>query len=419
MSNVITFASSKGGSGKTTLTATIGSLLTELGYSVLLVDCDEATNGLTLLFIDKINDYPAVSGTPREDCFGVFDPYDHVGHYSDAVEVSENLYVCPASFTFDKKPQFSTENFSQQLKCIVEYHNKFDFILLDAQAGADDISLVAISKAVSQAVIIVSEYDPLSAAGVERLKAIAGDSLGFDRTWILLNKMLPEFVEKFSEFLSVSHYLPPIPWTADVVRAYAKRELALNFVGGNDYTLAILQTAKSFPVTGIREKIEKWSELKAASLRQPILSQYDDYERLLNAAIHRSRQIKDVQRRTALLAFLLPTMLTAAGAFYYIWLPERDSKLNTETILEWVSIFTAIIIFSLGSVIFYTAGGNGLSLINKILSYVGISLGGLDHELELSRLERQVGLYTEKLRELEFLKAADIDALISDQFIRR
>ena len=50
---VICFASAKGGSGKTVITATIGSFLAALGKRVLLIDTDAATNGLTLLISRK------------------------------------------------------------------------------------------------------------------------------------------------------------------------------------------------------------------------------------------------------------------------------------------------------------------------------------------------------------------------------
>ena len=51
---VLCFASAKGGSGKTVITATIGAFLSALGKRVLLVDADAATNGLTLLYIKEV-----------------------------------------------------------------------------------------------------------------------------------------------------------------------------------------------------------------------------------------------------------------------------------------------------------------------------------------------------------------------------
>src|SRR5207244_1355802 len=132
------------------------------------------------------------------------------------------------------------------------------YIFLDAQAGADPFAHVAMSKGVSHEVIIVSEYDPLSAAGVERLKGLFREDLTYDRTWVLLNKMLPDFVQSFSDFMEVAKYASPMPWDADVVRAYARRRLALDAEKGNDFTLAVMQTLKSILGPDIETDLDIW-----------------------------------------------------------------------------------------------------------------------------------------------------------------
>ncbi len=91
-------------------------------------------------------------------------------------------------------------------------------------------------RGISDEVIIVSEYDPVSAAGVERLKGLLREDLTIDRTWILLNKLLPDFVQSFTDFLEVVKYPNPIPWDAEVVKAYARRKLALDLNYGNNHT---------------------------------------------------------------------------------------------------------------------------------------------------------------------------------------
>lgn len=128
-------------------------------------------------------------------------------------------------------------------------------------------------RSVSDEVVIVSEFDPLSAAGVEMMKRSIGDDLGYARTWILLNKILPEFIKGYGEFMSVTKYLPPIPWDIDVVRAYAKRELAFDIDGTNDFTLALIQTSRLLLDSVCHDDIETWMEERAYSLKAPILNQ--------------------------------------------------------------------------------------------------------------------------------------------------
>ena len=173
------------------------------------------------------------------------------------------------------------------------------------------ISFVAMDKTISDFVVIVSEYDPMSAAGVERLKGLSPDNLSYDRTWILLNKLLPEFVEKFSEFLSVSHYLPPLPWTAEVVRAYSRRQLALNFDKGSEYTMAMLQLIRSLPIDGMDKMVELWLENKAETLKQPIEVQIGDTYDIVRSL---NREIDLTKRRSSKIRLLITSASIAISA---------------------------------------------------------------------------------------------------------
>ena len=91
--------------------------------------------------------------------------------------------------------------------------------ILDAQVGTDIYSQIAIENA--DEIVIVSEYNPISAEGVERLKRLFSEYLQYENTWVLFNKILPEFSKSLGDFLSVVQYLSPIPWDAEVVRACA------------------------------------------------------------------------------------------------------------------------------------------------------------------------------------------------------
>ena len=114
------------------------------------------------------------------------------------------------------------EVFTTNLKKAIESESEYDFIFLDAQAGTD-LYAKETAKLADQC-IIVSEFDPVSAQGIERLKVHFSDILDPRRTWVLFNKILPEFAQAIGEGLAVARYLPPIPWDADVVRAFANRD---------------------------------------------------------------------------------------------------------------------------------------------------------------------------------------------------
>lgn len=190
----------------------------------------------------------------------------------------------------------------------------YDYIFLDAQAGADAYAEVAVSPEVSDEVVIVTEYDPVSAAGVERLKAIFGDSLAYPRTWILLNKMLPDFVSSFSEFLEIARYLSPVPWDAQVVRAYARRTLALDTERGNDHTLAVLNTLRGMLGDELGEDLDRWLDSRAEAIQAPIRDQLAETRDELDAVTGRQHQLKEASRRRGRRAnILLWGSLVVAG----------------------------------------------------------------------------------------------------------
>jgi cellulose biosynthesis protein BcsQ len=196
------------------------------------------------------------------------------------------------------------------LRCVERHRDDYDYIFLDAQAGSDEFAQIAINPRISDRVIIVCEYDPMSAAGVERLKALFPDELGYRRTWVLLNKMLPEFVKSFRDFMEISRYLSPVPWTADVVRAYARRELALDLDEGNEFTVAIVQTLRTLLESGEREELERWLDEHTYELRRPVSKQLEELDAELDA---RRRERARLRRATALRSAMAFVIAVAAG----------------------------------------------------------------------------------------------------------
>jgi cellulose biosynthesis protein BcsQ len=417
MVKVICFASAKGGSGKTTLTATFAAFLAEVGYKVLLLDCDEATNGLTLLHIDRVNSYPDEMQIPRSEALGLFDIVGDSGRPPDVIGIGPGLWLGPATFSFVPRSPQSPDEFDRAIGSTISMLGEnFDFIFLDAQAGSDPVSLVAMSERRSDLVVVVSEYDPLSAAGVERLKALSGSSLSFDRTWIVLNKMLPEFISSFSDFLSVSHYLPPLPWTADVVRAYARRQLALNFETGNEFTLAALQSLKAIPLPGLRDKLEKWSEKKAAMLREPINEQYSDLEialkevsQQLSAKRYKYLQRSNFIRMLAGVALVLVVQIAFLAFFNYARVSEDIASVG---LVPWLTDIRSVPIMLMFGVVLAATLYFMRRITSVALRFEYSNDSDIESDVELGRLSRQRDIYRERLRELEAIRAADYNTIV-------
>jgi chromosome partitioning protein len=261
---VLSLASAKGGTGKTVLTATFGNILASVGKKVLLIDTDAATNGLSLFYLHKVVDRDSISSK-----MGLFET--KISGAATPLKINENLDLIPTTYRFQNTETVPFDFYEAALRnTMAKYRDHYDYIFLDTQAGSDQFARVALSPRICDNVVIVSEYDPMSAAGIERLKALFSEELAFQRTWILLNKLLPDFVRSFSEFLEVARYLTPIPWNADVVRAYARQRLALDLIDGNEYTFAAMQALAKLLRDKDRDDLEEWLRARVGSVRKSL-----------------------------------------------------------------------------------------------------------------------------------------------------
>jgi len=297
---VICVASAKGGSGKTVFTSALGHLLAALNRRTLVIDTDAATNGLSLFYLNEVITQREKVESQAEDegksarlsAAGIFELAQGKGQLR-TVALGPKLDLLPATFRFLNTESVSADSFLVSLEETLDLaEESYDFVLLDAQAGSDSIAAISMRPEISDQVVLVSEYDPLSAAGAERLKSLFPEALTYERTWMLINKMLPEFAPSLGEFLHIAKYLSPIPWNAEVVRAYAQRSLALDLKHGNDYTLAITQAARGLLGPDMEADIDKWIDARAAAVREPINRQIHDLETEAEGIILERRKLR-------------------------------------------------------------------------------------------------------------------------------
>lgn len=411
---VFCMASAKGGSGKTVLTATFGTFLAALGKKVLLIDTDAATNGLSLLYFKEVmmrGEFALSEGRKPRGIYELSTGEDT----PEIVQLDSKMHLIPATYGFINTETKSPLAYEELLKRVLpNLRESYDYIFLDAQAGSDVYAEVAMKRGISDVVVIVSEYDPMSAAGVERLKGFFREDLTYVRTWVLLNKMLPDFVKSFSDFMEVAKYLSPIPWDAEVVRAYARRRLALNLDEGNEYTLAVMQTIKSLLGDEITKDLTEWSKQKADLIRRPILDQFEKVE-------HQIEALSEERRRTRsrrLVRLLMPVSLLlslavfgwgsfSASSILKDWLAKTVNNNLAASILiaalPFISIFAFIALF-------------GENIVSKFFR----------SNNEDAQLRRQLSYLESKYRKLRMLAESDLETLLkkdkslmedSDRFI--
>ncbi|HHU48355.1 MAG TPA: septum site-determining protein MinD [Clostridiales bacterium] len=145
MGEVIVITSGKGGVGKTTTTANIGTALALAGKKVVLIDADIGLRNLDV-----------VMGLENRIVYDLVDAVEGVCRLKQALirdKRFEGLYLLPAAQTRDK----NAVSPAQMQKLCEELKEHFDFILIDSPAGIEQGFKNAIAGADKAIVVTVPE----------------------------------------------------------------------------------------------------------------------------------------------------------------------------------------------------------------------------------------------------------------------
>ena len=143
MGEVIVVTSGKGGVGKTTTTANLGTGLSLLGKKVVLIDTDIGLRNLDV-----------VMGLENRIVYDLVDVIEGNCRLKQALikdKRFEGLYLLPAAQTRDK----SAVNPTQMVKLCEDLKREYDYILIDCPAGIEQGFKNAIAGA-DQAVVVTT-----------------------------------------------------------------------------------------------------------------------------------------------------------------------------------------------------------------------------------------------------------------------
>ena len=153
---IISIVNHKGGTGKSTTTANLGSALANEGFKVLLVDLDAQGNLSYSLGITELN--RSISHLFLEECL-----------LQEAIYQYENLSVIPANHSLanvEISIANATERFNH-LKDILAAAVGYDYILIDCPPSLSLLNANALNA--SQGVIIPMQMEVLSVKGLEMI----------------------------------------------------------------------------------------------------------------------------------------------------------------------------------------------------------------------------------------------------------
>ena len=149
MSEVIVITSGKGGVGKTTTTANVGTGLAKLEKKVVLIDTDIGLRNLDV-----------VMGLENRIVYNLVDVVEGNCRYKQALIKDKrypNLFLLPSAQTRDK----TSVSPEQMKKLVDELREEFDYILLDCPAGIEQGFKNAIAAADRALVVTTPEVSAI------------------------------------------------------------------------------------------------------------------------------------------------------------------------------------------------------------------------------------------------------------------
>ena len=188
MGRVIVVTSGKGGVGKTTVTANLGSALALMGRKVLVIDMDIGLRNLDV-----------VLGVENRVVYDIVDVLEGKCRLKQAFvrdKRIDGLMMLPASQTRDKSDISET----QMIELLDELKKIFDFILLDCPAGIEQGFRNSIAGA--EEAIIVTMPEVSAVRDADRVAGLLAGN-GIAPPWLVINRLRKNLVRK-GDMLDVS-----------------------------------------------------------------------------------------------------------------------------------------------------------------------------------------------------------------------
>jgi septum site-determining protein MinD len=187
MARVITITSGKGGVGKTTTTANLGTALAMLGARVVVVDADIGLRNLDV-----------VMGLENRIVYDLVDVIEGRARLRQALIKDKRLtelYLLPAAQTRDKDCVSSDD----MVELVKQMNETFDFVLVDSPAGIEGGFRNALAAA--DEVLIVTTPEVSAVRDADRVVGLV-ESVEKGPPRLVVNRVKPRLIDR-GEMLSM------------------------------------------------------------------------------------------------------------------------------------------------------------------------------------------------------------------------
>ena len=181
MGEVLVVTSGKGGVGKTTTTANLGTSLAMSGNKVALVDADIGLRNLDV-----------VMGLENRIVYDLVDVVEGFAKLKNALikdKRFETLYLLPAAQTKDK----NAVSPDQMKKLVTDLKQDFDFVLIDCPAGIEQGFRNAVAGA--DKAIVVATPEVSSVRDADRIVGLL-EAQELKQPFLVINRIRPAMVRK-------------------------------------------------------------------------------------------------------------------------------------------------------------------------------------------------------------------------------
>ena len=256
MSEVIVVTSGKGGVGKTTTSANVGTGLAAMGKKVVLIDTDIGLRNLDV-----------VMGLENRIVYNLVDVVEGKCRIKQALIKDKrhpSLYLMPSAQTKDK----TSVNPEQMVKMINQLREQFDYIILDCPAGIEQGFKNAIAGADRALVVTTPEVSAIRDA--DRIIGLL-EANDFSKIDLIINRLKMDMVKRGDmmsagdvvDILAIS-LIGIVPDDANVVIATNQGEplVGNNTLAGKAYqNICYRVTGKEIPFLELDKSVSFWTKV--------------------------------------------------------------------------------------------------------------------------------------------------------------